>query len=58
MVPAGNKAKRFSSVNHTAKAIHHSHHHQSTEVNFARKSNAEVHLPVELENSPVKMCKF
>ena len=23
MVPAGNKAKRFSSVNHTTKTIHH-----------------------------------
>ena len=28
MVPAGNKAKRCSSVNHTAKTIHyHLHHH-------------------------------
>ena len=27
MVPAGNKAKRLSSVNHTTKIIHH-HHHQ------------------------------
>ena len=29
MVPAGNKAKRLSSVNHTTKTIHH-HHHQGT----------------------------
>ena len=30
MVPAGNKAKRLSSVNHTAKTIyhHHLHHHR------------------------------
>ena len=28
MVPAGNKAKRLSSVNHTTKTIHH-HHHQA-----------------------------
>ena len=34
MVPAGNKAKRYSSVNHTTKTIHHlhiiiiNHHHQ------------------------------
>ena len=28
MVPAGNKAKRLSSVNHTTKTIHH--HHQKT----------------------------
>ena len=27
MVPAGNKAKRLSSVNHTTKTIHHHHHH-------------------------------
>ena len=28
MVPAGNKANRLSSVNHTTKTIHHHHHHQ------------------------------
>ena len=27
MVPAGNKAKRLSSVNHTTKTIHHHHRH-------------------------------
>ena len=27
-VPAGNKAKHLSSVNHTTKAIHHHHHQQ------------------------------
>ena len=27
MVPAGNKAKSLSSVNHTTKTIHHHHHH-------------------------------
>ena len=26
MVPAGNKAKRLSSVNHTTRTIHHHHH--------------------------------
>ena len=26
MVPAGNKAKRLSSVNYTTKTIHHHHH--------------------------------
>ena len=31
MVPAENKAKRLSSVNHTTKTIHH-HHHQTKEV--------------------------
>ena len=28
MVPAGNKAKRLSSVNHTTKTIYHHHHQQ------------------------------
>ena len=27
MVPAGNKAKHLSSVNHTTKKFHHHHHH-------------------------------
>ena len=27
IVPAGNKAKRLSSVNHTTETIHHHHHH-------------------------------
>ena len=27
MAPAGNKAKRLSSINHTTKTIHHHHHH-------------------------------
>ena len=30
MVPAGNRAKRLSSVNHTTKRIHHHHHHHAT----------------------------
>ena len=29
MVPAGNKTKRLSSVNHTTKAIHLNLHHQT-----------------------------
>ena len=32
MVPAGNKAKRLSSVNHTTKIIHHHHHQLSTAI--------------------------
>ena len=28
MIPAGNKAKRLSSVNHTTKTIHDHHHHR------------------------------
>ena len=30
MVPAGNKAKRLSSVNHTTKTIHHHHKNYSS----------------------------
>ena len=32
MVPAGNKAKRLSSVNHTTITIHHHHHHPSMRI--------------------------
>ena len=39
MVPAGNKAERLSSVNHTTKTIHrhhhHHHHHQVIQPNAA-----------------------
>ena len=34
MVPAGNKAKRLSSVNHTIKTIHHRHHHHIKNFGF------------------------
>ena len=34
MVPAGNKAKRLSSVNHTMKTIHHRHHHHIKNFGF------------------------
>ena len=33
VVPAGNKAKRLSSVNHTTKTIHHHHHSPSDPTN-------------------------
>ena len=35
MVPAGNKAKHLSSVNHTTKAIHH-HHSLSSRCNYSK----------------------
>ena len=38
MVPAGNKAKRISSVNHTTKTIHHHHHHH----NIAKENKTEI----------------
>ena len=40
MVPAGNKAKRLSPVNHTTKTIHHHHHRRvSTEYSSTIVSN-------------------
>ena len=36
MVPAGIKAKRISSVNHTTKTIHHHHRHQIPLSNFGK----------------------
>ena len=33
MVPAGNKAKRLSSANHTTETIHHHHHHHHHQPN-------------------------
>ena len=36
MVPAGNKAKRLSSVNHTIKTIHHHLHHHNVNKNFSQ----------------------
>ena len=36
MVPAGNKAKRLSSVNHTTKTIHH-YHHQKALIKILKK---------------------
>ena len=32
MVPAGNKSKRLSSVNHSTKTIHHYHRHHLNSV--------------------------
>ena len=38
VVPAGNKAKRFSSVNHTTETIHHHHHyHHHHHITFRSK---------------------
>ena len=47
MVPTGNKAKRFSSVNHTAKTIHHhqpQHRTIITPMHFL-STNARTGLP-------------
>ena len=43
MVPAGNKAKRLSSVNHTTKTIlHHHHHHHHHVINGKTFYDQEV----------------
>ena len=39
MVPAGNKAKRFSLVKHTTKIIHQHHHHQQLWQNNSFKAS-------------------
>ena len=46
MVPAGNKAKHLSSVNHTTKTIHHHHHHH-------QRSPHEIHNFREYHNVPL-----
>ena len=53
MVPAGNKAKRLSSVNHTTKTIHHYHHHPSIK-NFQKVLNeAQILLTPNKEHCKV-----
>ena len=52
MVPAGNKAKRLSSVNHTTKTIHHHHHHHHTVQIFTSNSHRQKH-----ESKVSKLCK-
>ena len=42
MVPAGNKAIRLSSANHTTKTIHHLHHHRNSVCNFIMALSATV----------------
>ena len=46
MVPAGNKAERHSSVNHTTKTIHHHHHHHHHRVpiGFVKKWSKHCHI--------------
>ena len=52
MVPAGNKAKRLSSVNHTTKTIHHHHQHHHTVQIFTSNSHRQKH-----ESKVSKLCK-
>ena len=41
MVPAGNKAKRISSVNHATKTIHHHHHHHQRKKNNLERNTTD-----------------
>ena len=41
MVPAGNKTKRLSSVNHTTRTIHH-HHHQTSMMKLFRENSEQL----------------
>ena len=42
MVPAGNKAKRLSSVNHTTETNHHHHQGIKSIINISKKSNKTI----------------
>ena len=48
MVPAVNKGKRFSSVNHTTKTVHHLHfhHHHSTRILRRYKNSKPNHYGI------------
>ena len=45
MVPAENKAKRYSSVNHTTKTIHHHLHH--------RRQSPKISIGTIIKNSEI-----
>ena len=47
MVPAGNTAKRLSSINHTTKTIHH-HHHQKALIKILKKILSVIVLLTKL----------
>ena len=52
MVPAGNKARRLSSANHTTKTIyHHHHHHQCTLLVKGRRAEKNVALEIWLRRA-------
>ena len=44
MVPAGNKAKRLSSVNHATKRIHRHHHHHHHHYHLHQDKNLLVNF--------------
>ena len=54
MVPAGSKAKRLSSVNHTTKTIHPHYHHHHHRHHLLLDFEIKVNLKTETE---VLCCK-
>ena len=52
MVPAGNKTKCLSSVNHTTKTIHHHHHHHHHHHDLmnAIETNHRINMISELQH--------
>ena len=48
MVPAGNKAKHLSSVNHTTKTNHHHHHHHQEGTNILQNATYVQGLNLEI----------
>ena len=44
MVPAGNKAKSLSSVDHTTKTIHHLHHQKGSETPVKKLIAISIHF--------------
>ena len=57
MVPARNKAKSLSSVNHTTKKIHHHHHHHHhhhPNYNWEHQTRHENHTP---SNTVLYICR-
>ena len=57
MVPAGNKAKPLSSVNHTTKTIryHHHYHHHYQETISGSKRVKENHEAMRTQNEEVML---
>ena len=49
MVPAGNKDKRLSSVNHTTKAIHRYHHHYQSLTQIIEKLKQRILKKIIIE---------
>ena len=58
IVPAGNKTRPLSSVNHTAKAIHHLHHQLSTAPNPLRLYWFDSCRRLKLKSLPICWWRY